>query len=146
MKKLPGKIVLVDDQEQEKFLLEEALLEKQWDATIEHFSTAKAALEYLQKTQDDIFLIISDINMPVMDGLAFKRIIDQDDELSQKAIPFIFASTAASQDEVTEAYNYRVQGYFKKPKTVDTQAEMLDIIIRYWIINQHPRIQDISAI
>ena len=146
MKKILGKIVLVDDQEYEKVVLQEALQEKQWDTTIHYFSKAKEALEYLRETQDKIFMIISDINMPVIDGLEFKRIIDQDDELSRKAIPFIFASTSATQERVAEAYGYRVQGYFKKPKDIDEQAEMLDIIIRYWIINQHPNLKKIFAV
>ena len=141
MKKIPGKIVLVDDQEYERTLLEEALLDKQWDTTIEYFPKAEEALEYLRKTDDKIFLIISDIDMPVMDGLEFKKTLDQDRELSRKAIPFIFASTAATQERVTEAYSYRVQGYFQKPKKVGPQADMLDTIIQYWIINQHPNLE-----
>ena len=145
MKKIPGKIVLVDDQEYERTLLEEVLLEKEWNTTIEYFPRAEEALRYLKETDDKIFLIISDINMPGMNGLEFKKIIDQHDELSRKAIPFIFVSTAATQDEVTEAYGYRVQGYFQKPKSVEAQADMLDIIIQYWIVNQHPQLSGISA-
>ena len=141
MKKLPGKIILVDDQAYEEILLEEALLEREWDATIEYFPRAEEALIYLSKTQDIIFLVISDINMPGTDGLEFKRIIDEDDELSRKGIPFIFASTAATRDQIRQAYRYRVQGYFKKPGKSEAQVNMLDLIIQYWMMNQHPNLQ-----
>ena len=143
MKELPGKILFIDDEEYEKILLEEALTDKNWNVQIEYFSSTSQALEYLRETEDNIFIIISDINMPKMNGLDFKRIIDQDRSLHQKSIPFIFASNAATREQVEEAYRYRVQGYFQKPRGEAKQAEMLDIILKYWMINQHPNIQDI---
>lgn len=145
MKKLPGKIILLDDQEYERLLLEEALLRKQWEVTIEYFPKANDALSYLRETQDPIFLIICDINMPRMDGLEFKKVVDQDPKLSEKGIPFVFVSTAATREQVQKAYSYRVQGYFQKPATIEKQADMLDVIIHYWIINQHPRIYSVST-
>jgi hypothetical protein len=33
---------------------------------------------------------------------------------------------------------YRVQGFFRKPNTTEEQADMFDIIIKYWIISSHP--------
>lgn len=137
-KKVTGKIILVDDQIYEKDLLKIALLKRNWSIEIEYFSGAEAALEYLKNSRDEIFLIICDMNMPKINGLDFKRSIDTNDVLRIKSIPFIFASTGASKEQVTEAYDYRVQGYFKKPATTEEQAEMLDIIIRYWIISRHP--------
>lgn len=140
MKELPGKILLIDDEEYEKVLLEEALLDKQWVVDIAYFSSTEQALKYLKETQDSIFIVLCDINMPKMSGLDFKKIIDQNYELSKKALPFIFVSNGATQEQVQEAYSYRVQGYFQKPRSEKLQADMLDTIIRYWMINQHPNI------
>lgn len=72
MKKVIGKIILVDDQEYEKIFLEDALYNKNWDIEVEYFSNAKNALEHLKKNADEIFLIISDMNMPIMNGMEFK--------------------------------------------------------------------------
>ncbi|MGZ4033597.1 MAG: response regulator [Bacteroidia bacterium] len=142
MKTIKGKIILVDDDKYEKALLEFALRQKFWNAQVEYFPDAETALSYLKKTKDEIFIIISDMNMPRVSGLDFKKIIDGDHDLSKKLMPFIFASTATTKEQVTRAYDYRVQGYFKKPMTVDGQAEMLDIIIRYWISSSHPNKDD----
>lgn len=144
MKKVKGKIILVDDELYEKELLSLALRKKHWDIELEYFSSAEEALQHLKENDDEIFLIISDINMPKMNGLDFKRAIDSDKFLMTKSIPFIFASTAQTKEQVTEAYQYRVQGYFRKPSTLEEQAEMLEIIIRYWIISRHPNKDDIS--
>ena len=66
------------------------------------FNTAESALNFLYQTKEEPFLIISDINMPKMDVIAFKKRI---------RAPF---STA----EVFLLYSFRlVPTYF--PKLVD---------------------------
>jgi CheY-like chemotaxis protein len=138
MIKLKGKIILVDDDIYEKELLEAALKKRNWDSKVEYFNDANDALEHLKKNKDEIFLVISDMNMPKMNGLEFKKAIDKDLGLRGKSIPFIFATSSPVKPEITEAYEYRVQGYFRKPNTTEEQADMLDIIIKYWIISIHP--------
>lgn len=138
MIKLKGKIILVDDDIYEKELLESGLKRRGWDSKVEYFNDANEALEHLRKNKDEIFLVISDLNMPGMNGLDFKKAIDNDLGLRAKSIPFIFATASSVKTEITEAYDYRVQGYFKKPNTTEEQADMLDIIIKYWIISIHP--------
>lgn len=138
MIKLKGKIILVDDESYEKELLESSLKGLGWETRVEYFNDANDALEHLRQNKDEIFLIISDMNMPKMSGMDFKKAIDNDLGLRGKSIPFIFATSAAVKKEITEAYDYRVQGYFRKPNTTQEQADMLDIIIKYWIVSIHP--------
>jgi CheY-like chemotaxis protein len=110
---------------------------------VDYFPNAKDALDHLKKNAEEIFLIISDMNMPKMNGMEFKKAIDRDNYLRQKSIPFIFASSAPNRTEVLEAYQYRVQGFFKKPDTAEEQAKMLEKIIQYWISCIHPTKDDI---
>jgi CheY-like chemotaxis protein len=138
MKEVKGKIILIDDGSFEKVFLEESLDDKNWNIEVEYFSEAQLALDHLNENADDIFLIISDMNMPKMSGMEFKRKIDQDSFLRQKAIPFIFCSSKIDKQEVKTAYEYRVQGYFKKPETIEQQAEMLEKIVQYWKSCIHP--------
>lgn len=138
MKKVKGKIILIDDSEYEKRFLEESLSDKNWEIEVDYFNKAKEALEHLKENVDNIFLIISDMNMPEMSGLELKKAIDGDSTLREKSIPFIFASTHISEEQVKEAYEYRVQGYFQKPETIDKQAEMLEKIVQYWKSCIHP--------
>lgn len=138
MKEVRGKIILIDDGKFEKSFLEESLSDKNWAIEVEYFSQAKKALNHLRENADDIFLIISDMNMPEMSGIEFKKTIDEDVFLRQKAIPFIFASSEITEKQVTEAYKYHAQGYFKKPETIEEQAEMLEKIVQYWKLCIHP--------
>src|SRR5688572_23947801 len=138
MIKLKGKIILVDDDIYEKELLESSLKTRDWDAKVEYFDNANDALDHLKQNKDEIFLVISDMNMPKMNGMEFKKAIDSDVGLREKSIPFIFATSSSVKSEITQAFDYRVQGYFRKPNTTEEQADMLDIIIKYWIVSSHP--------
>jgi len=143
MKKVKGKIILVDDEGYEKEFLEIALKSKNWDIKLEYFNNVEDAMEHLKHNPDEIFLIISDIDMPKINGMDFKKMIDKDDYLKQKSIPFIFASNSISREKVIEAYQYHIQGYFQKPLTPSEQAEMLETIIQYWIACIHPGKDDL---
>jgi DNA-binding NtrC family response regulator len=138
MKQVKGKIILIDDNKYEKSFLQESLNDQNWEIEVEYFSEPKIALEHLKENADDIFLIISDMNMPEMSGMELKKTIDEDLFLREKAVPFIFASSHITKKQVREAYEYRVQGYFKKPKTIEGQAEMLEKIVQYWKSCIHP--------
>jgi CheY-like chemotaxis protein len=133
-----GKLVFVDNDPKEKVFLEESLSRLVWDIRIEYITNAADALHYLRTTKDQIFVIVSDINMPDMPGLQFKQMIDSDPYLVKKAIPFIFSSSSATRKQVSQAYDYRIQGYFQKPDNLYAMAEMLNAIIQYWIIARHP--------
>lgn len=145
MKKVNGKIILVDDERYEKDLLKVALQSKNWDIELEYFNNVEDAMDHLKHNADEIFLIISDMEMPKATGMNFKRRIDKDEYLKQKSIPFIFASNSVSREKVIEAYDYHVQGYFQKPATSDEQAKMLEIIIQYWVACIHPDKSDLPS-
>ncbi|MCE3280987.1 MAG: histidine kinase [Bacteroidetes bacterium] len=144
MKKLSGKIVLVDDHPYEKDFLKMALEELNIYADLEFFLSPETALDYLRETRDHIFLIISDMNMPKMNGLDFKKVIDSDERLRVKSVPFIFSSSGATKSQLKEAYEYRLQGYFLKPQDVKDMAKQLELIIRYWIVSVRPDSEELG--
>jgi response regulator RpfG family c-di-GMP phosphodiesterase len=145
MKNVKGKIILVDNEGYEKHFLEAALKNINWDIKVEYFNCVEKAITHLQENADEIFLIISDVDMPGINGIEFKKIIEQDDYLRQKAIPFIFTSNTIPREKVIEAYKYHVQGYFQKPMTPGGQAEMLETIIKYWVCCVHPNKEDLPV-
>jgi DNA-binding NtrC family response regulator len=143
MKNVKGKIILVDDEDYEKDFLARALRVSDWKIQIEYFTNVDDALEHLRINADEVFLIISDIDMPGKNGMEFKKILEVDDYLSQKSIPFIFVSHSLSRKRVIEAYQYHVQGFFQKPMTPEGQSAMFEIIVQYWINCIHPNKDDL---
>ncbi len=80
------------------------------------FSTCSEAFDYLEddKTYVQPFVILSDVNLPRMNGVELKQRIDGNDRLRKKSIPFIFLSTAFDKNILEKVYECRVQGYFVK--------------------------------
>jgi len=64
--------------------------------------------------------------------MSVRRAINSNDYLKKKSIPFIFLSEITDPDEVKEAYELNVQGYFIKPNSLEALEEKLGIIIQYW--------------
>lgn len=137
-KKVKGKLLLVDDNPAEEIIMNGAIKEGNWDISLVFFSKPKKALEYLKESNDEIFLIISDINMPGMNGFDFKKAIDADEDLARKSIPFIFFSNSVRKEDVIQAYDNRIQGYFQKPPGLTEAIALLDKIFNYWLISNHP--------
>ena len=85
-----GRILVVDDDDAICQLVSDLLRPKE----SETYTDASIALEKLQANPDNYDLIITDINMPGVDGFQFRDRIRDDERLA--SIPFIFL-TAADQ-------------------------------------------------
>jgi two-component system chemotaxis response regulator CheY len=79
------------------------------------------ALSLLEEKQVDI--ILSDINMPNMDGITFLREKASRDHL--KKIPVLMISTETGEDIMGEAKSLGAVGSIKKPFTPDKVNEVL---------------------
>jgi len=66
-------------------------------------------------------LILSDINMPVMDGLEFVRQIQTVEKL--RGIPVVMITTEGSESNVVQALSLGAKGYIRKPFTPDQVKE-----------------------
>lgn len=92
-----GKVLVVEDQELHRYLIENWLIKQGWQA--ETAVNGKDALEAVQK--EDYDLILMDVRMPVMDGLTVTRIIRSKEAESAKYTP-IFAVTAFAMEEESQ--------------------------------------------
>jgi two-component system chemotaxis response regulator CheY len=72
-------------------------------------------------------LILSDINMPNMDGLRFLSEVKANPEW--KEIAFIVITTEGSQAKVLEAVQLGASGYVRKPFTADEIKDKLSGIL-----------------
>ncbi|OLY94457.1 CheY chemotaxis protein or a CheY-like REC (receiver) domain [Cnuella takakiae] len=129
---IKGPIVIAEDDLDDQELYTAALQEIGINNHQHFFNNGKSALEYLVNTEEQPFIILSDINMPEMSGLELKKTIQDDPYLCTKGIPFVFISTNASKVSVRHAYALGVQGYFQKPDSMDQIKAMLRTLFEYW--------------
>jgi CheY-like chemotaxis protein len=134
-----GPIVIVEDDHEDQEILHEVLSHLEINNRLLFFSNSTDALHYLQTTTDKPFIIISDINMPGMNGIELKQRINESEYLKRKGIPFIFLSTSSTARDVYEAYQLIVQGYFVKKENFDDYRVMMQRIVDYWKECRHPQ-------
>lgn len=132
-----GPIIIVEDDVDDQELYAIAIEALGIPNDLHFFNTGKQALEYLLQTEEQPFIILSDINMPEMSGLELKKQIQDDPYLCTKGIPFIFISTNASKVSVRHAHALSVQGYFQKPSNIEAIQTMLRILFDYWELCKH---------
>lgn len=136
-----GPLIIIEDDQEDRELLQQALTEIGIKHTLKFFSSAEQALEYLMVTQEQPFLILTDLNLPGMDGLAFQQVFQQSAYLRSKCIPLIFFSTTDSPMIIKEAYTNILQGFFQKPSTFIGLKLTLLSITDYWERCLHPNSQ-----
>jgi CheY-like chemotaxis protein len=110
----PSKIVLADDDADDRHLFEEALSETNPDADLTTVKNGKELMEHLDNEQapnpDMIFL---DINMPVKNGTECLDEIRSKKELSQ--VPVVMLSTSDAPKDVKDSYDKGANLFVKKP-------------------------------
>jgi CheY-like chemotaxis protein len=127
-----GPIVIVEDDVDDQEIYSEVINDIGIPNEIKFFNSGALVLEYLTNTEDQPFIIISDINMPQMTGLQLKKCIQDDPYLVSKGIPFVFISTDASKVSIRHAHALSVQGFFQKPHTIEEMKEILTTLFTYW--------------
>ena len=134
-----GPIIVIDDDLDDQEILKAAAEELNIPNRFQFFTRCNHAFEYLQTTEEQPFLILCDINMPLMTGIEFKKQIDDDKKLRKKSIPFIFFSTAADKSVIDEAFiELTVQGFFKKSYSITELKKTIIVILEYWQLCKHP--------
>lgn len=143
MKVRTNPIVLVEDDKDDYELFKNALKDLHFEHRLIWFENSIEALEYLKKEEEQPFLIFSDINMHLQNGIEFKTKIDADERLRKKSIPFIFYTTTIDKEFVNKAYTELIiQGFFQKAGDYNEMKTNLKIIIDYWECCQHPGCED----
>jgi two-component system chemotaxis response regulator CheY len=88
-------------------------------------SNGAEALAEVQKGSLDI--ILSDINMPVMDGLEVLKCLPGIE--AAKGVPVIMITTEGSEARVVEALSAGAKGYLRKPFTPEQVKERVSPLL-----------------
>jgi DNA-binding response OmpR family regulator len=93
-------------------------------AKVEHFENGKNALDYFLENKDNIDLVITDITMPIMNGIDFVKEVRRNMSLDK---PPVVAITAYSTEYSNELSNLNVN-VFNKPLDIDLFKEGIEKI------------------
>ena len=127
-----GPIIIIEDDMDDQEMLVEIFQKLGYANQIVYFADGNKALEYLNKTDTQPFLILSDINMPKINGFELRNKVFTNEQLHIKCIPYLFFTTAADKKSVIDAYSLSVQGFFKKPDSMEGLESTIRKIVEYW--------------
>ena len=133
-----GPIIIIEDDTDDQDILSEIFNELNYTNQILFFSDSQQALDYLIDTYTEPFLVLSDINMPKLNGIELREKVHNNEDLRLKSIPYLFFTTSAEQKHVVDAYSRSIQGFFIKPNSYDQLKSMLIKIVEYWQECQSP--------
>jgi len=118
------KVLLVDDSGTMR-TIQKRCLNKLGIEEVAEAEDGQQALQIFEAAQFDV--VLSDWNMPVMDGLTLLKEIRQ----RNKEIPVIMITTEAERARVVMAIQAGVSDYLVKPFTPDGLKEKLE----KWVVN-----------
>lgn len=135
-KRKPADILIVDDNESDAMLMQEAVKNTVMANSIQIVYSAKDAIKYLNKNDnyEDAprpDLILLDLKMPEMDGHDLLKIIKKDPRFMH--IPVIMLTTSADQNDVEESYRLHANCYIVKPVNFAKFKSMVAVINEFWL-------------
>jgi len=114
------RVLIVDDSSVMRKIVERSLRQAGLDiGEVLEASNGAEALAEVSKSKFD--LILSDINMPAMDGLEFLRGLAGVE--SARGVPVVMITTEGSEARVVEALSVGAKGYIRKPFTPEQVKE-----------------------
>ena len=120
------RILIVDDSSVMRKIVERSL--RQAGLEIGDVVEAGNGVEALVAVREGAFdLILSDINMPAMDGIEFLRQLSTVE--GAKGTPVVMVTTEGSESRVVEALSIGAKGYIRKPFTPDQIKERVSPLL-----------------
>jgi two-component system chemotaxis response regulator CheY len=114
------RVLIVDDSSVMRKIVERCLRQAGLESlVVVEAGNGVEALELLRTAKVD--LILTDINMPSMDGLELVRQIRVQD--LAKGVPVIMITTESSEEQVKQAIQAGARGYIRKPFTAGQVKE-----------------------
>jgi len=116
------RVLIVDDSSVMRKIVDRSL--RQAGLQIREVLEAGNGVEALARIQETrVDLILSDINMPTMDGLELVRQLQAVE--NAQGVPIIMITTEAGESHVVQALSNGARGYIKKPFNPDQIKERI---------------------
>lgn len=120
-----AKILAVDDSPTMRRIIINTLKRAGFDDIVEACD-GKDALAKL-RVDDEVNLVITDWNMPEMDGLTFVSTLRSMEKY--KDLPVLMVTTRSVKEDIVQALKAGVTNYIVKPFTPDTLKEKIEQVL-----------------
>lgn len=130
------KIVLVDDDEDDRMFFSDALQEVDIHTELKEFENGKEFLSYLEEEGNPSpHLIFLDLNMPVMNGFECLRALRKNPDFKNLVVAIY--STSSSEKDIEETFKNGANIYINKPNRFEELKKTLaQVVRRNWQYHQ----------
>jgi CheY-like chemotaxis protein len=128
-------ILMVDDDEEDFILVNEALKSKQLKVDLYWAEDGDEAMNFLFRRGEYANaptpnLILLDLNMPGKNGLEVLR--DLKAHVGLRKIPVVILTSSKDQRNVSRGYNIGASSFMLKPLSFDEMADAMQSLCEYW--------------
>jgi len=101
-------------------------------------NNAEEAFRQLAEAKKAPFIIICEANLPGTSGFELRQRLLDTHSKKFKSVPFIFWSSHVREEQITQAYDLAVHGFFVKEGSFEDLKNTFSTIIRYWLKSKMP--------
>ena len=126
------KIVLTDDDAEDRLLFKEAIDELKVNTSLVLLNDGQELMKYLKENETNLpHILFLDLNMPLKSGLECLKEIRQDQKY--KDITIAIYSTSSSERDIENTFIEGANVYIKKPNDFNTLKKvLLEAITKNW--------------
>jgi PAS domain S-box-containing protein len=139
-------ILMVEDSPADSNIIEILLKRESFPFKIHVVQDGEEALNFLKRKDGYASapipsLILLDLNLPKLDGVAVLKAIKADSEL--RSIPVIVITSSVREEDIRMSYDLSASCYIKKPRDLNGYRDMLNLLRKFWcdqvqLPNTHP--------
>ncbi|MBP1655668.1 MAG: two-component response regulator [Bacteroidetes bacterium] len=116
-------ILVVDDEPEYRLVLKNVLMTEGFQVIL----AENGEDAYKKLTENTVDLVISDIYMPVLDGIRFHRMVRANSQYAQ--LPFLFVSAYDDQHTLEAVKDARYEGFLRKARPVAEMKEWIHYLM-----------------
>ncbi len=137
-KAAPLALLVAEDSEIDRMLLRDTFDELNFNVELLFVGDGEELIDYLRRRNayknkqlsPTPSLILMDLNMPRMNGMAALKILRADPSLC--ILPVIVLSTSTDPKQIAQAYAHGINAYLSKPERIDDMIEMIRKFGEFW--------------
>ena len=135
----PVKIVVADDDPDDRMLIKEALAEVRLAGQVDFVEDGQELLDYLRRKGKYTGLngaslpglILLDLDMPVMDGR--EALLEIGCDAMLKRIPVVLLTGSDAEEDFTLTYDAGANSFIKKTASFERLVKSLRTVTEYWL-------------
>lgn len=135
-------VLIAEDEDLDRFLLESAFKKKQVTNPIRFFENGKELIDFLKENVSealhDKFIVLTDLNMPIMNG--FELLAELRSEPRMRRIPVFVLTSSSDETDIKRASELGIAGYISKENAGEDFMQGIELIGKWITICSVPEL------